>query len=337
MEGASGAFVLTRVTMSDTNSEAADSETAATDTPDESPTAAPDAATEPVETVDDDSSAGTGTPNDGKGDADDGDQGATNQFEDFEKPREFTAAIEAPAIQTTINTLTALVEEARFWLTTDGLHIETVDPANVAMDVLDLDAKAFESYATSEGVLGLNLDRLADITGMADTDDLVQFEYDAETGKLTIHIGGLEYTLAPIDAATIRSPPNDVPDLDFSAMVTLEGRDLNRGIRAADMVDDHVTLAVDADANSFHIMGEGDTDDVDLTLEQADLIDLVTNSENTEAIYSLNYLKDLNKTMPNGAELTLEFGTDFPLIITYKFANGDGDITRMLAPRIKSE
>ena len=205
------------------------------------------------------------------------------------------------------------------------------------MDALDLDANAFESYATSGGVLGLHLDRLKDIIGMADTDDLVQFEYDAETGKLTIHIGGLEYTLAPIDAATIRSPPDDVPDLDLSATVTLEGSDLNRGIRAADMIDDHVTLAVDANANSFHIIGEGDTDDVDLTIDQSDLIDLVTNGENTEAIYSLDYLKDLNKTIPNGTELTLEFGTDFPLIITYEFADANGDITRMLALRIKNE
>lgn len=322
--------------MSDTSSEAADGESAAIDTLDESTAAAPDAATEPAETAAAPND-GADTPDNSDADTNDGGQGETSQFEDFEKPREFTAAIEAPTIQTTIDTLTALVEEARFWLTADGLHIETVDAANVAMDDLDLDAAAFESYATSGGVLGLNLDRLEDVIGMADTDDLVQFEYDAETGKLTIRIGGLEYTLAPIDAATIRSPPDDIPNLDLSATVTLEGADLNRGIRAADMVDDHVTLAVDADANSFHIIGEGDTDDVDLTLERSDLLDLVTNGEGTETIYSLDYLKDLNKTIPNGTELTLEFGTDFPLIITYEFADGDGDITRMLAPRIKSE
>ena len=323
--------------MSDISSEAADTETAAADAPNESTATTADDAVDTTQTADDTPSD---TPNiSDTSDADgSGNEAESNTpAENLTKPREFTAAIEAPAIQTTINTLTALVEEARIWVTPDGLQVTTVDAANVAMDDLDLSATGFESYAASGGVLGLNLDRLEDIVNMAEPDDLIQFAYNAESGKLTIRIDDLEYTLAPIDAATIRSPPDDLPNLDLSATVTLEAADLNRGIRAADMVDDHVTLAVDADANTVHIVAEGDTDDVDLELAQTDLIDIATNDEDAEAIYSLDYLKNINKTISKDVELTLEFGTDYPLIISYEFADGDGDITRMLAPRIKTD
>jgi proliferating cell nuclear antigen len=199
---------------------------------------------------------------------------------------------------------------------------------------LTLDAAAFESYEADGGVIGVNLAKLEDFVGMASGDQLVELELDEETRKLKIRMDGLSSTLALIDPDSIRQEP-DIPDLDLAADIVLEGAQLDRGIKAADMVSDHVRLRVDADAEAFHIEAEGDTDDVDFTLGTDDLIALTAGA--ADSLFSLDYLKDMNKAIPKDAEVTVELGEEFPVKIHYAVAEGQGNVTYMLAPRIQSD
>lgn len=169
---------------------------------------------------------------------------------------------------------------------------------------------------------------------MANADDLVHLELDEETRKLHIEIEGLSYTLALIDPDSIRQEP-DIPDLDLPAEIVLEGAQLDRGIKAADMVSDHIRLRVDEADETFHIQAEGDTDDVDLELTAEDLISLSAGP--ADSLFSLDYLKDMNKAIAGDAEVRVELGEEFPVKLHYDFAEGLGQVTFMLAPRIQSD
>ena len=185
----------------------------------------------------------------------------------------FAAIVEAEVLQETLDSVGVLVEECKIHLNEDGLEIRAVDPANVGMVDLSLPASAFESYEADGGVIGVNLVRLQDIAGMADADQLVHLELDEETRKLHIRTDGLEYTLALIDPDSIRDEP-DLPDLDLPARIVLEGRDIDRAVKAADMVSDHIALGVDVEEEFFYVDAEGDTDDVHFELDREDLIEL---------------------------------------------------------------
>ncbi|QCJ46966.1 MULTISPECIES: DNA polymerase sliding clamp [Haloprofundus] len=246
----------------------------------------------------------------------------------------FQAIVSASTLRDALDSVSVLVDECKIRLNEDELAIRAVDPANVGMVDLSLDAAAFESYEADGGVIGVNLSRLEDIAGMANTGDLVHLELDEETRKLHIQIEGLSYTLALIDPDSIRQEP-DIPDLDLPATIVVEGTHLDRGIKAADMVSDHIGLRVDEDAETFHIEAEGDTDDVDLELGRDDLIDLVAGP--ADSLFSLDYLKDMNKAIPSDAEVTVELGEEFPVKLHYEFGEGMGHVTYMLAPRIQSD
>jgi proliferating cell nuclear antigen len=246
----------------------------------------------------------------------------------------FRAIVSASTLQDALDSVSVLVDECKVRLNEDELSIRAVDPANVGMVDLTLPAAAFESYEADGGVIGVNLSRLEDIAGMADADDLVHLELDEETRKLHIEMDGLSYTLALIDPDSIRQEP-DLPDLDLPANVVLEGAQLGRGITAADMVSDHIRLRVDPDAEAFYIEAEGDTDDVDLELDREDLIDLTAGP--ADSLFSLDYLKDMNRAIPSDAEVVVELGEEFPVKLHYEFAEGMGDVTFMLAPRIQSD
>ena len=246
----------------------------------------------------------------------------------------FKAIVGASTLQDALDSVSVLVDECKIRLNEDDLSIRAVDPANVGMVDLTLDAAAFESYEADGGVIGVNLAKLEDFVGMASGDQLVELELDEETRKLKIRMDGLSSTLALIDPDSIRQEP-DIPDLDLAADIVLEGAQLDRGIKAADMVSDHVRLRVDADAEAFHIEAEGDTDDVDFTLSTDDLIALTAGA--ADSLFSLDYLKDMNKAIPKDAEVTVELGEEFPVKIHYAVAEGQGNVTYMLAPRIQSD
>ena len=246
----------------------------------------------------------------------------------------FKAIVNASTLRDSLDAVSVLVDECKIRLNEEELSIRAVDPANVGMVDLTLEAAAFESYEADGGVIGVNLDRLEDIAGMAGSDDLVHLELDEETRKLHIEVEGLSYTLALIDPDSIRQEP-DIPDLDLPAEITLEGAQLNRGIKAADMVSDHIRLRVDETEETFHIEAEGDTDDVDLKLTAEDLIDLTAGP--ADSLFSLDYLKDMNKAINADAEVRVELGEEFPVKLHYEFAEGLGNVTFMLAPRIQSD
>ncbi|WP_336035555.1 DNA polymerase sliding clamp [Halobacterium yunchengense] len=246
----------------------------------------------------------------------------------------FKAIVSADTLRETLDSVSVLVDECKIHLDEDGLSIRAVDPANVGMVDLDLGAAAFESYEADGGVIGVNLSRLEDIAGMADTDQLVQLELDEETRKLHIQIDGLEYTLALIDPDSIRQEP-DIPDLDLPAHVVVEGADIDRAVRAADMVSDHIALGVDAADELFYVDAEGDTDDVHLELTRDDLIDL--EAGDAHSLFSLDYLKDMNKAIPKDAEVELELGEEYPVKVHFDIAEAQGRVTYMLAPRIQSD
>jgi len=246
----------------------------------------------------------------------------------------FKAIVSASTLRDALDSVSVLVDECKIRLNEDELAIRAVDPANVGMVDLTLEAAAFESYEADGGVIGVNLNRLEDIAGMANSGDLIQLELDEETRKLHIHIEGLSYTLALIDPDSIRQEP-DIPDLDLPAEIVLEGAQIDRGITAADMVSDHIRLRVDEAEEAFFIEAEGDTDDVDLRLDREDLIDLQAGP--ADSLFSLDYLKDMNKAIPKDAEVRVELGEEFPVKLHYEFGEGMGQVTYMLAPRIQSE
>lgn len=250
-------------------------------------------------------------------------------------PREFDAIVEASTLKDAIDSVGVLVDECKIRTSQSGIQIRAVDPANVGMVDLTLAAPAFESLNTEEGVLGISWDRFESVVGLANNGDLVHLDYDYETRKLNVEINGLSYTLALIDPDSIRAEP-DIPNLDLPAEVTVEGSHISRGVKAADMVSDHIRLSADDAERTFRFSAEGDTDDVDLVLDSDDIVAFGAVAP-ADSLFSLDYMKDMNKAIPKTAEVTMEVGEEFPIKLHFGFSDGYGKTTYMLAPRIQSD
>jgi len=219
--------------------------------PDREPESTPEQPeTEPPTPTDDD---GESTPNDhpesatNPDDEDSTEETTPADGVSDDPPASFRATIQATYLKTILSSLRALVDEARIRVTEDGLTVRAVDSANVAMDDLELKAAAFESFEASPGTLGLSLDRLADPIRLASKDDLVQLFLDPESGKLIVVVDGLRYSMACLDSRTLQMEPT-LPEFDLPAAVTVDRDALQRGVKAVDLVGDHVRMEADSEA-----------------------------------------------------------------------------------------
>ncbi|HII02785.1 TPA: DNA polymerase sliding clamp [Methanosarcinaceae archaeon] len=242
------------------------------------------------------------------------------------------AAINAELLKDSIASLAVIVDEVRFRINSEGFTVKAVDPANVAMGIFELRSAAFDEYSADECEIGVDLNKITDLLGIADRSDTVRMELDEVNQKLLIDVGGLSYTLSLLDPSTIRAEPR-VPQLELPAKVVLNGADLRRAVKAAEKISDHMLMGISED--TFYMEAKGDTDQVRLGMGRDQLIDM--KSGDACSLFSLDYLSDIVKPTNKVNEVTLSLGRDFPILIDFEIANGAGKISYLLAPRIESD
>jgi len=227
-----------------------------------------------------------------------------------------------------------LVNECKVRFEDDGLSIRAVDPANVGMVDLTVDAAAFETYDASGHTVGLKLETFLDYLSAVDSETVRVTETDDR--KLAIAGEHFSGTLALIDPDAIRQEP-DIPDLDLEATVTLQGAALDRGLTAADLVSDHVAFTADEDDREFRMTAEGDTDDVAVTLgdDAEGLLDADVRGS-PSSLFSLAYLDDVTAPIPSDAPVSVQVGAEMPTKLRYSLADGVR-VESMIAPRVSSE
>ena len=235
-------------------------------------------------------------------------------------------------MRTIVETLGVVVEETRLDFGEDGLSVRVVDPSHVAMIKMDVDSAAFDTWEVDETKLGLEMRKLKDILSLAGPGDMVELAYNDESGQATVNIGRIDLNLRPLDNTTL-SPPN-VPSLELPCGVTITGSDLGQALRAARQVGDLVNLSLTAD--TFAVNVNGSTDSVHVEFSKDELVAIDCGSP-ARSQYSLTYLIPMTKIMQGIENVNLRFGENFPLRITFDFADGAGHVEYFLAPRVEGD
>ncbi len=243
----------------------------------------------------------------------------------------FNAEIKSERLKDTAEVLSVMVHEAKLRLMPQGISVNAVDPANVAMVSLDLTKDAFDSFEATDGEIGIDLVKFNGIMEMAGKDDIIKLELDENAHKLIVRMRGLAYTTSLLDPSSIRKEPK-IPALDLPAHITLRGEDFKRAVKAAEKVGDYMNIGVKGEV--FFMESDGDTDRVLMEMTKDQLIDITPGE--VGSLFSLDYLSDISKTAGKASQLTLDVGKDYPIKINFAFAEEHGHALYMLAPRVES-
>jgi len=244
----------------------------------------------------------------------------------------FKAQVRSEILKELLAVVQTLVDEAKFNLSKDGIQIKAVDPAHVAMVEMSLDAGAFEKFEADESELGIDIEKLSDVLKLAKSGDIVTMDLDEAKNKLVFRVDNITRRMSLVETTGMSEPK--VPNLSLPATIRIRARELGMGIKASESVSDHISLTATPDG--FELISEGDTDSVNLKLSKEQLEELVCEEE-IRSLFSLDYFSNMVKSIDNESTVTLNLGTDYPVKLEFDFADGNGKVCYLLAPRIESD
>jgi len=244
----------------------------------------------------------------------------------------FQVKVKANVLKDLIDVTSPLVNEVKFNISKNEISLRAVDPAHVAMIDLQITSDAFEEYKTEDLELGIDMDKFASIMRLANSEQMVNLEFNQKQNRLVIQIGNLVRKMALIDTAGMPDPK--MPNLDLPGKVVVKASELSQGVKASESISDHLAITMKKD--SFQLYAEGDTDTVDLTIPKDMLIDLST-SEKVKSLFSIDYFSNMIKSVKANEAVTIHLGNDNPTKVEFNVAQSKGHVTYLLAPRIESE
>jgi proliferating cell nuclear antigen len=207
----------------------------------------------------------------------------------------FQSKLKSETLKGVVDVVSTLIDEAKFKIDANGVSLRAVDPAHVAMIDLHLDKAAFEQYSATDTELGIDLDKLRDVLRLSKAGDLIEMRQDEERSRLVISVGNITRRMNLVSTEGMSDPK--VPNLDLPAKISVNIEELQRGIKAAESISDHISL--NANAEGFEMVSEGDTDLVSLKLPK-DLLVSLDCKENIRSLFPMDYFSNIIRAIPNG-------------------------------------
>ncbi len=244
------------------------------------------------------------------------------------------ATIDADIFRESIDAIAALVTECRLHAGEEGLYIRAVDTANVAMVSLSIKPEAFNSFSATETEMGLDIAKMKNIIGMMGRGDILNLSLPEDGHKMELSFGGYRYSITLLDVNTIRKDPNP-PTIELPGRIVMRGETLNSAVKAASVISDKIALGINAETKTFFMEAEGDTDHIRLELGEEEVESLVP--ADARSLFSIDYLKDMGKVMGRAEQVEVHIGIDHPVKFSFDFADSNGHVEYLLAPRIEAD
>ena len=227
-----------------------------------------------------------------------------------------------------IDVISELVTEVRIKIDDLGIHINAIDPANVAMVGFTIPKSSFSQFETGPEVLGINLDSLRKILRRCSSGSSVIFE--KKGNLLSIQIDDRIKRNFLLSLIEVEREEKEIPNLKFTTAVKMN---------SVDFVDSVEDCAVVADACSFLIKdGKFLMEARGLNSARAefsgDEAEITTEIASCKSRYSLEYLQKFAKGSKLFEKTILKFSDDHPLRMDLKSENLE--LSFILAPRVET-
>jgi len=227
-----------------------------------------------------------------------------------------------------INIIAEMVLEVRIKVSTEGLSITAIDPANVAMIVFKLPASGISQLELdNEEVLGVSLDSLKAVLRRIKSGSVLTISKEENELKLMIQDKiKREFNLALIDIEAEEKP---IPNLDFASKIEMSSTDFSEAIEDCNVVADSCSFISEAD--KFVMQAKGS-----LNSFKSEFTDEVNiQAESAVSKYSLEYLQKMIKATKLTDKVIINFSNDYPLKLD--FNTPLIKLSFILAPRVETE
>lgn len=239
-------------------------------------------------------------------------------------------------LRDSLDAINGLINEATFEFNAKGLILKAIDPAVVAMTVLQMLPTCFTQYEVKSDVkITVNLDYFLEVLKRAKQSDKVIIELDAEKGSLKVSMTG--NTKREFVIALLENPEKEqkIPTPEFVGEIIIDNEVLKEAVKNSQMVSDCATFT--ANKEKFTISAAGDLNNVRMELtKDSPSLHNITFKEEHESKYSLEYLEKIIRGEKVAKNTTIKFKTNYLLEIEYK-EKDKISLAFILAPRVDND
>lgn len=234
-----------------------------------------------------------------------------------------------------ISIISELVNEARFKVSSTGIELVAMDPANVAMVLYKLLSSSFVEYKVDkEREIGINLGNLKQVLRRIKPNDMLSLEVGTNN-KLKVTLKSNTTRVFSLPIIELDEKEQRIPDLKFPVKITTKAQTLNDAIEDADIVGESVTFS--AVTGKFSVFAEGDLSRAEIDIpEDEETKVMLQGSDKVKAKYSVEYLKKMITGAKLTEDVTIQFNNDYPLKISFD-AVDRVSLAFILAPRVEND
>jgi proliferating cell nuclear antigen len=236
-----------------------------------------------------------------------------------------------------VNAISALVEEASFEATSEGLTFRSMDPSHVALVDLDWPNSAFDKYdCDKQFKFTVRVEDLVKLIRRADSQDTIEISA-AENGMLLLKLANgykREFQIHLVESMAGATP---LPKLSFNSKVLMTENTFERMLSDISVVSDHISI--DASKTKILFSGKSDSGTGSAIVEKGhqDILELNV-KEPSKATYSIDYLLNITRAAGKANDvITFEYSSKMPLRLTFALSEKGGRLHFYLAPRLEEK
>ncbi len=235
-----------------------------------------------------------------------------------------------------VGLLKVVNEELTLKVDDTGIKVTGMDSSHVAMIDSKVKPGLFEAFTPSEGdgLITINLSEFSKFLDRVEK-ETVRIDYDAEQARVNIiaRTGGRSRRFSlPILEPLEEEVPE--PKIVFKSEARVLTQSVERSIKDADLVSEHIKIAIDAGMLKFDAKGDLGSAINEYTKDSEEILE-IKSDEDSSANFTLSYLKDMFGQLKNLADVvTLKLSTDMPLKLEAEANDPNLEITLYLAPMI---
>ncbi|RKP26143.1 proliferating cell nuclear antigen [Syncephalis pseudoplumigaleata] len=237
-----------------------------------------------------------------------------------------------------------IVSEGNFDCNENGLALQAMDSAHVALVAMLLRPDAFEPYRCDRNMsLGISLKSLGTILRCASNDDIITLRAEDTADQLALTFESpqsdkvSEYVLNLMD---IDSEHLGIPDTSYDTVIHMSSAEFQRICRDLQQLSDSVTIDASKEGIKFTATGQLGSGQVmlrqNMNVDREEDATVIEMQQPVQLTFAVKYLSMFAKTTPLCNRVTLCLSKDVPLLLEYKI-DEIGYIRYYLAPKVDSE
>ncbi|MEK6856314.1 MAG: proliferating cell nuclear antigen (pcna) [Nanoarchaeota archaeon] len=227
-----------------------------------------------------------------------------------------------------IGIISELVTEVKIKVNPEGLSLNAIDPANVAMVHFKMPSSLFSQFELQKDeVLGINLENLKAVLRRCKAGSTLTLETEDNILKLGIQDRiRRDFSLALLD---LDSEDKELPQWEFKSVIKMDADAFLEVVEDGLVVSDACTFI--AEPTKFIVEASGlNSARTEFSSDEVEIY-----SATSKARFSLDYLNKFTKGTKISSKVTLSFSDNHPMRID--FPTGNVMLSFVLAPRIEQE